>query len=251
MFFVLMPRSFPEAMGRRDALSKSLRSFLMLIKSSKGTKAGSSAVETVTASGSALLQLAVRVLARSVIDLAAEKIIDGDEEARFVTTAQKEALSPDTELYPGESSDIARLIDLVDPTGCRYGVGGGVSESKSDGHPESVAELDDDIRSEVMSCVDASGQRLSDELVYRAVLCHVVGSTGAMPCPAQISWVDSQTSSQDVIAFVQRASAFPSLRFAMVGVNNLRVSAREELMRAVLCRRGRLAQLALVLTDSE
>lgn len=51
-------------------------------------------------------------------------------------------------------------------------------------------------------------------------------------------------------SFVRRAGAFPSLRFAIVGVDALSVPAREALARAIVTPLGRRADIALVFREA-
>jgi hypothetical protein len=71
-----------------------------------------------------------------------------------------------------------------------------------------------------------------------------------MPAPPQIMWAAPSTHPSAITAFVMRAALFPKMRFAVIAVNRLGVPAREALMRAILTRRGRRADLALVFTEA-
>lgn len=231
-------------MCKRAVVSKSVLEFATKLMGTRRPAPPPGTPEHTPLSGASRLELAIRLLVEVLIGLAATDSINGPVEAAHIHAALDKF---DEEVFPGERNEIDRLLKLIDPTGQARSGGGGVSESKS---APATLEPEMEAKAEVMSCVDASGQRLSDELVHRAVLANVAES-GCMPAPGQIAWVDGRTPPRDVTSFVLRAAAFSELRFAIVGVNKLTVPAREELMRAVLSPQGRRAQLLLVLTDGE
>lgn len=261
--------SFPEATGKRGSVRSALQDFVRAMKSKGATHAAPSlsALSSWTdsqaprcealsgpvglRSGALCLELAVRLLVHALIELVRSKTIEGarDDVEHMQADVVATAAGMCFEIYEGEHRDIEYLTTLA---GLQRVDGGGVSESKASrtALPALVAAESDssEVHSEVMSCVDSSGTRLSDDVVYRATLSSVAVS-GHMPSPSQITWVAAKSTPQEVTSFVSRAAAFPKLRFAMIGVNKLAVPAREELMRAILNTHGRRARLILVLTD--
>lgn len=164
-------------------------------------------------------------------------------ELRVLHSSRDDALS----LLQFVESTVTKVSDILDATRLLVSdtfssVSSGIDDAAND---ENVEEPHTDswmlgITAKMFNCSALSG----DEL-YRFVLWHLSGDTGRMPSPAQIMWVAPEVHAHDVRAYVQRAAAYPALRFAIVMADKLTAPCREELTRCLLCRAGRRAQLCL------
>jgi hypothetical protein len=226
LFFSTPNRSFPEATGDRGRMADAAAAAVSSAQGLLHEVAGG------LPDAATLLRCAQQAL-----QTAATFLVDPAAEAAAVAELQRlDSLSFGS--VPAHSGSQV-------PSG-----GGGVSESKG-GEPTSGVVDESALRelqSVIINCTD-----FSEEETYRTVLSYVSEGgelKGCFPSLCQILWLSSLTPSSSICRFVQRAAAFPTLRFSLVGVNLLTVPAREQLLRAILRPSGRRAQLSLVFTES-